>query len=360
MDFLSLIPAPDTIPAPAWLFLALDILTFTLHILVINVLLGGSLITLFNRMRSGANVSRTGVHAPAVGKIPTLFAIGINLGVAPLLFLQVIYGHLFYTSSVLMAVYWILVIPFLILAYYGAYIHSRRHEAAPLLSKTALWVMVLLVLYVAFMLVNNNTLMLQPEKWTAYFDNRNGTILNLSDPALWPRYLHFVTASVAVAGLFLAVLWSRREKNPGEDAGGKVRSALKIFAWATVVQMLVGGWFLLAIPRSFLPNFMGHDPLATVLLAIGLLAGIGAVVTALKGKLAPTLSMALVTLVAMILNRQNLRGMYLEEVFRLDSLALSPQYGIMALFLIVLAVGVAAVVYMIKISMKDSEGRAAS
>ncbi len=148
MDFLSLIPTPDTIPAPAWLFLVLDLVTFTLHILVINLILGGSLITLYNRMVRGGEARQAALHAPATGKLPTLFAIGINLGVAPLLFLQVIYGHLFYTSSVLMAVYWILVIPFLILAYYGAYIHSRRYDAAPLLSKTALWVMTLLVPYV--------------------------------------------------------------------------------------------------------------------------------------------------------------------------------------------------------------------
>ncbi len=358
MDFLSLIPSPDTIPAPAWLLLVLDLLTFTLHILVINVLLGCSLISLFAGIRRGEDDPWKRLQAPAATKIPTLFAIGINLGVAPLLFLQVIYGHLFYTSSVLMAVYWILIIPFLLLAYYGAYIYSRKYGVSEVLSKTALWAVVLLILYIGWMLVNNNTLMLRPEKWAAYFDHRGGTILNLDDPTLLPRYLHFVAASVAVGALFLAVIWSRRKKNSVEGAGERVTSSLKIFAWATVVQMLIGIWFILALPKAFRMNFMGGHVVATVLLAIGLVGALGAVVGAFRGNLRGSISMILITLLTMILNRQNLRVMYLEDVFHLDSLKMAPQYGVLALFLFILLIGLVAVGYMLKISMKKTEGGA--
>lgn len=95
MDPLSLIPRPDTIPAPSWLFLVLGILTFALHILVINVVLGGSLITLFTRFGNANASLEDSLHGGVASKIPISFALGINLGVAPLLFLQVIYGHLF-------------------------------------------------------------------------------------------------------------------------------------------------------------------------------------------------------------------------------------------------------------------------
>ena len=110
MNPSQLIPSPDTIPAQSWLFFVLGLFTFTLHILVVNVALGGSMITLFSRLKSWSNLE-TSLHGAIASKIPILFALGINLGVAPLLFLQVIYGHLFYSSSVLMAVYWILIIP---------------------------------------------------------------------------------------------------------------------------------------------------------------------------------------------------------------------------------------------------------
>ena len=359
MNYLSLIPVPDTIPAPSVLFLVLDILLFTVHILLINMLLGSGLITIFTGMKKGDNGHLTTLHDPAVNKIPILFAMGINMGVAPLLFIQVVYGHLFYTSSVLMAFYWILVIPFLILAYYGAYIHWRKYDISGPLSKTALWIMAFMVLYIGFMMVNNNTLMVQPQKWVAYFENRDGTILNLNDPALIPRYLHFVTASIAVGGLFLAILWARFEKKSGNETGSKVKSSLEIFAWATIIQILIGCWFLIALPQDIMMKFMGKHLPATILLVVGILNALGAAFTALKGKLRPTIFMTVITILAMVINRQLLRNFYLENVFQLKSLQLVPQYGVMILFLVILVVGLAVVGYMMKISMKKDEGRAA-
>ncbi len=287
MNFLSLIPSPDTIPAPATLFLVLDIILFTIHILLINMILGSGLITIFSGFKKTGDSLENALHGPAVNKIPTLFALGINMGIAPLLFIQVIYGHLFYTSSVLMAVYWILVIPFLIIAYYGAYIHSRRYAAPGALSRAALWIMVLMILYIGFMLVNNNTLMLQPQKWTAYFDNRNGTILNLKDASLIPRYLHFVTASVAVGGLFLAFLWSRKEKKTVAGAAERVKASLEIFAWASIVQILTGCWFLMSLPRNIMKNFMGGYLPATILLVIAILCALGAIFYGPQGGITP-------------------------------------------------------------------------
>lgn len=358
MDFLSLIPSPDTIPAPATLFMVLDILLFTVHILLINMILGSGLITIFSGFKKAGDSPENALHGPAVNKIPTFFALGINMGIAPLLFIQVIYGHLFYTSSVLMATYWIMVIPFLIIAYYGAYIHSRRYATPGFLSKSALWIMVLTILYIGFMLVNNNTLMLQPQKWTAYFDNRNGTILNLKDASLIPRYLHFVTASVAVGGLFLAILWRRKENKSVAGAAERVKASLEIFAWASIVQILTGCWFLISLPPNIMKNFMGGYLSSTLLLVIAILCALGAIFMALKGKLRPVISMIVITILAMIVNRQLLRSFYLEDVFHLDSLKLAPQYWVMTLFLFILVIGLAVVGYMLKISMKKDEGRA--
>jgi hypothetical protein len=53
----------------------------------------------------------------------------VNFGVAPLLFVQVLYGHFFYASSILMAVFWLAVIPLLIAAYYAAYLYGFRFGA---------------------------------------------------------------------------------------------------------------------------------------------------------------------------------------------------------------------------------------
>ena len=359
MDVSSLIPAAEAIPAPAWLFLILDVLLFLLHILLINVLLGGSLIILFSRLKSKDDQLENRLHGAVADKIPTTIALGVNLGVAPLLFIQVIYGNLFYTSSVLMAVYWILIIPLLILAYYGAYIHIKKYSAASVLSKISIWITTLIVLYIGFMFVNNITLMMQPEKWSAYFENRSGLILNWGEPTLIPRYLHFVAASVAVAGIFMALVWSSRQKKGAAGAEAKVKSSLLVFGYATIAQIVAGLWLLIAMPRDFMLQFMGGNLTATIIFMLGFLGGIGAVATAFANKLRPTISMLLITLLAMVVLRAFLRDMYLDGKFSLGSLDLAPQYGVMILFFIVLVIGLIAVAYMIKAGFASKEGRTA-
>ena len=211
MDASNLIPSIEAIPAPAWIFLLLNVHTFILHILLMNIILGGSLLILFSRLGKSEAGLEGSFHGSIVGKLPSSFALTVNLGIAPLLFVQVIYGHLFYTSSVLMAIYWILIIPLLIIAYYGAYIHFKKYSMKQL-SKVSLFVSSLILIYIAFVFVNNMTLMLQPEKWHEYFNHRGGTILNWTDSTFLPRYLHFLTASVAVAGLFAALVWWIRSR----------------------------------------------------------------------------------------------------------------------------------------------------
>lgn len=356
----SLIPTPDTIPAPAWLFWLLGIVMFMLHILIINTLLGSSIILLFGRFFGKKTPLQDSLASNVAVKSMALFAFGINLGVAALLFLQVIYGHLMYTSSVLMAVYWIIVIPLLILAYYAGYMYIRLREKAPAVSVISLVVSTGILLYIGFAFVNNMTLMLMPEKWSAYFANRGGTILNTGDPMFWPRYLHFFVASIAVGGLFLALVQHYRAKNGVNGAQARVKSGLKIFAWATCVQVLVGLWFLISLPKDIMMSFMGGNLIHTIILALGILLALSVILSAFRGKLTVTLYHLLGIIILMVINRANLRTLYLKDVFSLNSLEMAPQYGVLALFLVVLAIGLGVVFYMAKIVLKTRNGRATS
>lgn len=346
MDPSTLIPIPDPIPAPSWIFMALNVLTFIMHLLLMNVILGGSLILLFYRFKETGADLQNSLGGSLVGKLPTSYALTINLGVAPLLFLQVLYGHLFYASSVLMAVYWILVIPLLIIAYYGAYIHQKKF-ARRALSIPVLLISTLILLYIAFVFVNNMTLMVHPEIWPGYFENRGGTLLNWEDATLWPRYLHFVVAAVAVAGLFMALIFRLREKKGQPDSEEKVRTGLKIFAIASAVQIIIGFWFLLALPQQIMLQFMGKNLAATIFLFAGVIFGIGAMVLAFMNKFLPTLIHLLATIVLMAISRAFLRSMYLADYFQLKELQVAPQYDVLILFLVIFVIGLAAVYYML-------------
>ncbi|MCA1796739.1 MAG: hypothetical protein LC645_04195, partial [Geobacteraceae bacterium] len=118
MPNAALIPTPDAIPVPWGWFYVLLMLTFLLHLLLMNAMLGGGIIALISSLRKKEQsllISKEFSY-----KWPYTIAFAVNLGVAPLLFIQVLYGHFIYTSSILMAVWWFSIVVLLILAYYSA------------------------------------------------------------------------------------------------------------------------------------------------------------------------------------------------------------------------------------------------
>ena len=120
-------PSPLGSPAPYALLVALKVLGFTLHALPMSLWYTGLALALVLHAR-GSEPARE--WASRLSKqMPLVVAFGINFGVVPLLFLQVLYGRLFFTSSILMAWLWLAIVPLVILAYYGAYLLAFRGEA---------------------------------------------------------------------------------------------------------------------------------------------------------------------------------------------------------------------------------------
>jgi len=349
MDFSALIPATDAIPAEWGWFYVLLLVTFLLHILVMNAMLGGGIIALFSLFRGREQDKLLGQE---VGyKLPYTIAFAVNMGVAPLLFLQVLYGQFAYSSSVLMAVWWLSIIGLLILAYYAAYIYDFKFDALQGLRTLILIFSVGILLFIAFMFSNNMTLMLQPDKWAAYFNNPGGTLLNAEDPALWPRYLHFVVGAVAIAGLFLALVGHFGFTKSKVDPATLIERGMTYFTKATIVQILLGLWFLVALPKDVMMVFMGRSAYGTGLLVTGLVLAGALVYFGFKRKLMLISVVALMQMVIMILMRDMVRFAYLNPYFHPADLTVTPQYSPLIFFLVVFAIGLVLVGYMIKLAL---------
>ncbi len=348
MDPSTLVPQPEAIPVPYWWFQGLLILTVVLHILMMNTMLGSSIIALITEFGSDDTSPR--VNQDISKKLPTTIAFTVNFGVAPLLFLQVLYGHFVYTSSVLMAVYWLSVIGLLIIAYYCAYLYDFKFEALGGSRTIFIGLTTLLLLIIAFFFTTNMTLMQRPEVWPLYFANPHGTLLNLGDPTLWPRYMHFVMASVAIAGLAQALLanWRRGRGVAGAKKG--VAVGLRWFSAATAVQILLGFWFLVALPPDKMRLFLGGSTLATAFLTIGLCTSLGALIAGLLKRVWLTTGATLATVVVMVFMRDLLRQAYLAPYFSLSDLPIEAQYSPMLLFLVSFVAGIGIIVYMLKLA----------
>jgi hypothetical protein len=333
------VPPGLALPLPSGIFEILLLVTFAAHLLVMNVALGGTLL-LF--LAPGADRGA----AVALGKrLPTTVAITVNLGIPPLLFATVLYGRYLYTAAVLSAAVWLSLFLVVMIAY------ALLYRAQPRLAEkgaTAIVVLAACLLLVAsFILVNVSTLSVRPEAWKAYFDHPGGTIINFGDPTFFPRWLHFVTASLAVAGLFLALV-SRKAAAAGDaGAAARMRSGLWWFTRATMVQFALGLWFLFALPGGVLRRFMGGSGLDTLALLLAVVLAVFALLAGLKAKIGRTVGFVVATVCAMTVVRELARRAYLAPDFSPASLPVLAQWGPFVMFAASFVVCAGIVVWMV-------------
>lgn len=347
MEPSLLIPSPDPIQAHWGWFQFLLILTFVLHLLFMNTMLGTAIIALVASFRGKSQDLHTEKEIST--KLPYIIAFTINMGVAPLLFIQVLYGHLIYTSSVLMAVYWLSIIAILLIAYYSAYIYDFKFEVLGAARTYFIASTVIFLLFIGFMFSNNLTLMLTPEKWSQYFTNPNGTILNLNEPTIIPRYLHFVVASVAVGGLFLAITWKLKTDSDSEE---KIKQGMKWFTYATIVQVFIGLWFLISLPKDITALFMGENLPAMILLLSGIIGTFIAIMFGFKNRVWPCAGATLFTIVIMAIIRDLVRRAYLKPHFTVKTLKIEAQHSPLILFIVTLITGLFLVGYMLNLAFR--------
>lgn len=354
MDPASLIPAPEAIPLSAawlrWLLLG----TFLLHLLAMNLMLGGAILAFLAGLRPQP---APGQEHEMARKLPASVAFTVNLGVPPFLFLQALYGQFIYPSSLVMAAWWLWLFLAVMLAYYAAYAYDFKFSA---LGRRRAWVSglaVALLLWAGFLLTNNMTLMLRPAAWAAHLSDPGGGQLNWGEPSLWPRYLHFVTASLAVAGLGLA-LWGRLRDRQGQPGGPEMtRRGLWWFSRATLAQLAVGLWFLLALPPELSGRFLGGDLGHTHILWGGVAAALLALGLAYKQRPLAAACALVPALWLMVLTRDHLRQAWLAPYFSLESLPVKPQYGPALVFAVALLLGLGLVAWLLTIARQAGRER---
>ena len=343
MQTPPVIPAVDPIPlpGPAWLFWTLLILTFLLHTIAMNCVVGGTLISIVARLRH-VNPFYERLAGDLGRKIPSFLAATITLGVAPLLFVQVLYGQFFYSSSVILAWPWLSVIVLLIIGYYASYLVAFKGEGTRYryLSRVSL----LIFVTIAFIYTSNFTLMLTPEKWFGkHLTNTAGLNLNLDERMLWPRLVHTLVAAAAVAGLLVVLLGLAKWKKDEAYARFLLEHGAYWFIVPTMLQFVVGAGFLVSLPQDKMMLYMGGDLGASLLLATSLVAALSAVLLMLLALRSQTphrsaiasLVLTVFALACMALMRDVLRSAYLAPY--LETPAVRVQWNVVVLFLVLFA-----------------------
>lgn len=345
MNPAVLIPTADTLTAGWGWFQFLLMLTFPLHLLAMNAMLGTALIAFVAHLLPGQQ-HRDLAHELAKA-LPFLVAFTVNLGVAPLLFVNVIYGHLLYSSTVLMGLFWLAVIPIMILAYYMVYIYDFSFKKLGNLAMFLLLAALVLLMAVGFIFTNNMTMMISPASWERWFSVSNGSLLNLADPTLLARYLHMITGSLAVGGLCVALYAQVVLKRQPTVSEAGVRIGMQCFSWLTLLQLVVGTWFLMTLTPEVLKRFMGGDTLATIYFAAGVLLALATLVTGFRRQVLATVWLILPLVYVMSFMRDSVRTGYLAPYFDMTKVPTNVQWSPLIFFLVTLVLGIGVVVWML-------------
>lgn len=119
---------PFSFPLPTAFYLVLYVVTLVVHVLLMNYVLAGSLYVGWVSVMTGGGRQRQRSAMALMIRDWMPFAIGaaITAGVAPLLFVQILYPRSFYTANLLLSHRWMSILPVLIVGFYLTYVLKSR------------------------------------------------------------------------------------------------------------------------------------------------------------------------------------------------------------------------------------------
>lgn len=352
LEYLKLLRDPMGIPFYPQVFEILMILTFALHIIFVNLVVGSTGLTIWYYINKNEYAERL---IKAFARAVTIFtSLAIVLGVAPLLFVQVIYDPLWYTANNISS-WWVLgFLLFIAISFTANYLFYFSDKK----GGSILWTVISFVFLLLSAIVIHalSVQMISPEKWTSWIVE--GKNINLYGNKLHgveiARLLHFVFPSFAITGVFMMLYsWYYRGKNGYSESylNWVANEGKKVALIFSILQGITGAiWYALELDVK---GFAIHP-----LTLIGILAGASFIGYLLKlnnpqEKAIPTSIFAFLVVFLMAVTRETLRNVKLGNFgYTISDYKLSIDWGSTLLFLLTFIMGIIVVSYIATIAYK--------
>lgn len=355
---IKILQDPMGIPFYPLLFQILMVLTFALHIMFVNFVLGTSFLSVYGYIKDTPywkRLSNAMVRATTVS-----VSMAMLLGVAPLLFVQVIYDPFWYVSNTISAVWVIGFILMMMTAYGLTYVFYLKKNVVKKGMVIFGAVAFILFLFSGVIMHVLGYQLLLPEKWYEWYIKGNG--IDTSGTSLhafqMPRFLHFIIPSFAVTGILLmlyAWYFKDREDKDKDYLQWVGRTGANMAFIFTVIQAVIGFWWLFSLPLEFKfftnPFFLIGIVLATVLLILLYNAQKDPVKYAV-----PCMLSAFLTIFSMSYTREALRMKYLDRFnYSIFDYKINIDYGSTALFILTFIAGLLVVGYLLAVAYKSGK-----
>jgi hypothetical protein len=318
------------------LITTLHILTLTLHFIAMNFLFGGVIIVLHAGLRKRWDDPTL---LKFVRLFPAAMAATVTLGVAPLLFLQMVYPKQVYAAAIVSAWFWLGVIGAVIVAYYALYRSSLRGERTGKVSLPALVLALAGLVYVSVVYSSVFAMAERPGLiHSLYAQDQSGLVFNpaLGDFVL--RWLHMLLGAVTVGGFFVGML--------GRNEPATYQTGKTYFVGGMALASVVGIAYLMTL-LPVLAGFM-HTPAAWALMA-AILLSLGALHFFFKRNFCVAGTMLFVSMLGMVYTRHTVRLLRLAGQVDPATYRIAPQWGPFVLFLVCFVVALGTVAYMLRL-----------
>lgn len=257
ISLIAALPVPRDLPLPLPLpeavLSAMLVVFFLVHILFVNLMVGGAILVAITEWR-GLREARWDSVAHSIAETVTVNkSLAVVMGIGPLLCINLLYTIQWYSANSLTGHAWLLIIPLITTAFLLTYLHKYTWDrwATGKAKKMHLLLGViaaLLFLAIPLIFLANVNLMLFPDQW----EKVKGFFSSLRIGNVLPRYLHFLTASIAMTGLFLVGWYGRKSFDPSTLPGFTrpelKRSFYRVAAWLTASQFVYGPILLFTLP----------------------------------------------------------------------------------------------------------------
>lgn len=334
------LPDYNFLSVPLWVITALHLLTLTAHFVAMNFVFGGTMVLLFSRLENKWQQAEVRKY---IKLLPSVMAATVTLGVAPLLFLQLVYGRVVYSASIVSGWFFLLVVVAATIAYYFLYGASFATDRPDRRFGRYLWPALGLLAYVSFAYSSIFSLAERPALIELlYAQNQSGTAINPDIGAYLFRWLHMVLGAITVGGFFVGLIGRKN------DAVFKI--ARDAFLYGMVAAMAIGMVYLFTL-GEFLLALMRSAGIWTLTVAIFL--SLGSMHFFFKKKFLPAGLMLFTSMFGMVATRHVLRLIRLDGIYDPAAIPVDPQWSVFAAFFVCFVLAIGLVIYMLRLFFAD-------
>lgn len=348
---VSLIPSYDMLglPIPPWVAQVLMALTLALHWAFLSMTAGGAVAYITNRYKSSN--SDTIILKELSAFLPFSLSMAMTLGIAPLLFVQVLYGNFFYTANILMGYVWLGLLVLTIVNFYLLYLGFWLSKHQRSVRFVGIFILLLLA-GSALILSSNATLTQSPQAWEAFRANK-GITPYLGDTTLWPRWVFAVFALLGGGGLFVAIYALLRSGTENETAGREISKVVLVSVVGMAGVLIAGFWASRSLPQATRSSLFssGESVFVYIAAASFVLAFVLTLSSWFKKsilKLVLSAVLFFLGLLATAALRDTLRRISLGDQLNLTEIPVHPQWDSFVLFLVIFILGLILVGYIVK------------